>query len=60
MNFEDNIRLFNFFKEQEFLKENGIFALSHFTHYSPPYDLIVERFSNIGITVSYDGMELEL
>ena len=60
MNFDDNIRLFNFFKEKAFLKENGIFALSHFTHYSPPYDLIVEKFDKIGIVVSYDGMELEL
>ena len=60
MNFDDNIRLFNFFKEKGFLKENGIFALSHFTHYSLPYDLITERFDKMGITISYDGMELEL
>ncbi len=60
MNFDDNIRLFKFFKEQGFLKPNGIFALSHFTHYAPPYDLIVERFAEIGITVSYDGMEIDI
>ncbi len=60
MNFDDNIRLFKFFKEQKFLKEGGIFALSHFTHYAPPYDLIVERFAEIGITVSYDGMEIDI
>lgn len=60
MNFSDNIKLFNFFKEKGFLKDKSIFALSHFTHYSPPYDLIAEKFYKIGITISYDGMVVEL
>ncbi len=60
MNFEDNINLYHFFKEEGFLKKDAYFVLSHFTHYSPPYDMIVEKFEKIGITISYDGMTLTL
>ncbi len=60
MNFDDNVKLYRYFKERGFLKEGGYFVLSHFTHYSPPYDLIKERFEKMGITVSYDGMIIDI
>ena len=60
MNFEDNIRLYHYFKEHGFLKKDGKFILSHFTHYSPPYDLIKEQFKKIGIIPAYDGMTIEI
>lgn len=61
MNFERNLRLKKFMLEKGFANEKTLFVANHFSHNGhASYEKATEYGKELGILVSYDGMELEI
>lgn len=60
-NLNKNLRMLDFFSGEHLWKDQPNLVLSHMApHWTPPYDVYVERVAPYGIRVAYDGMTLEI
>lgn len=59
-NFTVNKQALDLFTEQNMLKPNAPFVITHTgPHHAPPHDDIADELKAMGLTLAYDGMKLE-
>jgi predicted secreted protein len=60
-NFKKVEEIHEMFLEKNMLKNGGLFCVSHIApHFTPMHDEIAPAMSDKGITIEYDGLQLNL